>query len=313
MERAPGRSPGGVGAELQRNLESIAAIPVTPFTSSLEVDLEAYRRVLTQMLTNGIDLITANGNTSEFYSLSPAELRMLVEATMDVCRDKATVVVGVSFDVSTAREMARFARDAGAAAIMVHQPVHPYRSPAGWVAYHAAIADANPELGIIPYIRDPGITGRVIAELASGYPNFIAVKYAVPNPIAMRTALEVVEPGRLTWLCGLAELWAPFFWVAGARGFTSGLVNVDQTLPRRLLDSLRTGNWEAVWDVWNLVRPFEELRAQNGSANNVSVVKEALHRRHICESFVRPPITPLGNDDCAVLEEIMNSWPLAAR
>lgn len=65
-----------------------------------------------------------------------------------------SILAGVGFDTATAIEMAEFAAKQGAHAVMVHQPVHPYRSDEGWVAYHKAIADAVPHLGIVPYVRD---------------------------------------------------------------------------------------------------------------------------------------------------------------
>ena len=55
---------------------------------------------------------------------------------------------------------------------------------------------------------------------------FLGMKYAVPDPTSLPGLLAGVGPGRWVWVCGLAEMWAPYFWVGGARGFTSGLVNV---------------------------------------------------------------------------------------
>ncbi len=43
--------------------------------------------------------------------------------------------------------------------IMIHQPVHPYQAAEGWVDYHAAIADAVPDLGVVLYIRSERVTG----------------------------------------------------------------------------------------------------------------------------------------------------------
>ena len=48
----------------------------------------------------------------------------------------------------------------GAQMVMVHQPVHPYVSQDGWVDYHRAIAEAVPELGVVPYIRNPLLDGE---------------------------------------------------------------------------------------------------------------------------------------------------------
>jgi hypothetical protein len=63
--------------------------------------------------------------------------------------------------------------------IMIHQPVHPYVSREGWVDYHAAIANAVPDLGVVLYLRTERITGADIAALADRAPNVIGVKYGV--------------------------------------------------------------------------------------------------------------------------------------
>ncbi len=44
--------------------------------------------------------------------------------------------------------------------------------------------------------------------------------------------------------------------------------------------------------VWEQIRRFEELRAANGSANNVTIVKEALASLGLCRREVRPRARP---------------------
>ena len=63
--------------------------------------------------------------------------------TVEAVDGRATVIAGVGYDVARAIELARTAERHGAEAVMVHQPVHPYQSTDGWVAYHRAIADAD--------------------------------------------------------------------------------------------------------------------------------------------------------------------------
>lgn len=91
---------------------------------------------------------------------------------------------------------------------MVHQPVHPYVSQSGWVDYHRAIAEAVPELGVVPYLRNAQLTGARLAELADACPNVIGVKYAVPD--AARFAAFARDAGleRFVWVAGLAEPYA---------------------------------------------------------------------------------------------------------
>ena len=94
---------------------------------------------------------------------------------------------------------------------------------------------------------------------------------------------------RFTWLAGLAELTAPGLWAVGARGFTSGLVNVAPAIPLAMLAALRRRRLTAAMTIWDAIRPFEELRGADSSADNVSVVKEALAQLGVCGRAVRPP------------------------
>jgi 4-hydroxy-tetrahydrodipicolinate synthase len=280
--------------DVRRALRSVVMITVTPFDATGGIDVSGYRTVLRRTLDAGIDVVTPNGNTSEFYSLTAVERERALELTVEESDGRALVVAGVGYDVGTAVESARAARRAGATAVMVHQPVHPYLSAAGWVDYHRAVADAVPELGVICYLRSPHIPNSALADLARAAPNLVGVKYAVPDPVAFGDAVTTVGPDRLTWVCGLAETWAPFFWPVGAEGFTSGLANVTPELSLRLLTALRDGDRAGARDLWRGLKPFEDLRAARGSADNVSVVKEALAQLGLSNRSVRPPISELA-------------------
>jgi 4-hydroxy-tetrahydrodipicolinate synthase len=280
--------------QVRRALESVVAITVTPFDEAGGVDVDAYVKVLARCVDAGTQAVTPNGNTGEFYSLDPDELALALWTTTAAVADRATVIAGVGHDVARAVRMARDAADAGAHGVMVHQPVHPYQSVEGWVAYHRAIAEAVPDLGVVCYVRSPLVTGAAFTALADACPNLVGVKYAVPDPLVLPGLIDAVGPGRLSWVCGLAETWAPFFWLAGARGFTSGLVNVAPHRSLQLLSQLRAGEHEAAMAVWARLKPFEDMRARAGNAANVSVVKEALAQLGLCRRTVRPPISEVS-------------------
>ncbi|GAA2877375.1 dihydrodipicolinate synthase family protein [Streptomyces mexicanus] len=289
-------------------LADVVAIPVTPFAADGGVDQDTYRALLRRLLDGGVTTLTPNGNTGEFYALTPEERRLVTELTVEEAGGRASVLVGVGHDVPTAVASARHARDLGAGMVMVHQPVHPYVSAAGWVDYHREIAEAVPELGVVPYLRNAQLPGARLAELADACPNVIGVKYAVPD--AARFAAFARDAGleRFVWVAGLAEPYAPCYFSAGATGFTSGLVNVAPAVSRNMLQALRAGDYPAAMKVWEQIRRFEELRAAHGSANNVTVVKEALASLGLCRRDVRPPSKPLPEEERAEVAAIAEGW-----
>jgi 4-hydroxy-tetrahydrodipicolinate synthase len=289
-------------------LRGVVAIPVTPFGADGGVDWGRHAALLDRMVGAGVRTVTPNGNTGEFYTLEPAEARRATENTVKEAGGRAAIVVGVGLDTSSAIAAARHARDTGAQMVMVHQPVHPYVSGEGWIEYHRRIAEAVPELGVVLYIRDPRISGGQLARLGELCPNVIGVKYSVPDPVRFASVAMDAGAGRFCWVAGLAELSAPGYFALGATGFTSGLVNVAPEISLELHRRLAAGDYAGARDIWTLIRPFEELRAADGSADNVSVVKEALAQLGLCRAEARPPSRALPRTVRDHVEAILASW-----
>ncbi|MHA6757154.1 dihydrodipicolinate synthase family protein [Streptacidiphilus sp. PAMC 29251] len=274
---------------LRARLGTVVAIPVTPFDAQGRVDWDNHAHLVRRLVDHGVEVLTANGNTGEFYTLTPAEGRRAVESTVLAAQGRAEVMAGVGLDVAGAVAAALHARDAGAGSLMVHQPAHPYRSAEGWIDYHRAVAQAVPELGVVLYIRDERVTGAHIRTLADQCGNIVGVKYAVPDPVRFACVARDAGLERFAWIAGLAELSTPGYWATGAVGFTSGLVNVVPRLSLALLEALRGGDFPKAMLIWESARTFEELRAADASADNVSVVKEALAQLGLSHRTVRPP------------------------
>ena len=289
-------------------LRGVVAIPVTPFDAVGAVDWGRHGALLTRLVEAGVGAVTPNGTTGEFYTLEPAEARRATENTVKEVGDRAAIIVGVGLDTTGAIAAARHAGEAGAQMVMVHQPVHPYISGEGWTEYHRRIAEAVPELGVVLYVRDPRITGAQIGRLGELCPNVIGVKYSVPDPVRFASVAMDAGSDRFEWVAGLAELSAPGYFALGAIGFTSGLVNVVPAISLEFHRELAAGNYAEAQKIWALIRPFEELRAADSSADNVSVVKEALNQLGLCRADVRPPSRTLPRAVRDHIEAILASW-----
>src|SRR5262245_27752609 len=287
-------------------LDTVVAVPPTPFLEDGELDLVGFERVLCRAVEGGLRAVTIAGNTGEFAALSADEIERLIEAAAATLAGRAAVLVGVGGDLATARRLAARAASAGAFGVMVHEPAGPFRSPDGWRRYHAGIADAAAGLAVVPYVRDAGVGAADLRALVAEAPGVVAVKYAVPDPVRFADLVAGGPP--LLWICGLAESWAPFFRPAGATAFTSGLAVIEPGLSLALLDQLRRDRTADAFETWRLVRPFEALRARSGGAANVPAIKEALALRSVVGRTVRPPLSELGADERAEVGRILDSW-----
>jgi 4-hydroxy-tetrahydrodipicolinate synthase len=287
-------------------LDTVVAVPPTPFLEDGALDEVGFERVLNRAVDGGLRAVTIAGNTGEFGALSGPEIERLVEIAAATLAGRAALLVGIGGDLSTARLVASKAAAAGAFGVMVHEPAGPFRSAEGWIRYHAQLASAVPDLAVVPYIRDAAIRASDLHALVAAAPNVVAVKYAVPDPVRFA---EIVTSGpRLLWICGLAERWAPFFWPAGATAFTSGLALVEPRLSLELLGHLRDHRPSAALAIWSLVAPFEALRARNNGEASVPAIKEALALRIGTGRTVRPPISELGSEDRREISRILASW-----
>jgi 4-hydroxy-tetrahydrodipicolinate synthase len=71
---------------------------------------------------------------------------------------------------------------------------------------------------------------------------------------------------------------------------------------------LQANDYPAARQVWQRIRPFEQLRADGESENNVSVVKEALAQLDLCRRDVRPPCRVLDEAGRAAVTRMLTEW-----
>lgn len=290
----------------------IFGVTVTPFTADGRgIDEDGLRALVARLLDDGIDRLVPNGNTGEYHTLSVAERRRAAEVALAAARahgGATALVVGIAGPVEDAVAAARHAADHGADAVMVHHPVHPYVTPEGLLAYLGAIAAACP-LPVVPYLKAP--LGAEDAARLAAIRGVVAVKWGVNDLPAFAAAVAAThERAAVQWICGTAELWAPFFWAVGATGFTSGLVNVTADRSRALLAALRAGDRAETQRLWTLIRPFEALRARRGDGWNVAVVKAAMRTLGLPAGPVRAPSSDVGPGEEREIADLLASWGL---
>ncbi len=273
--------------ELVEKLRNVHAVNVTPFRDDGTIDYGGLEENVRFLLEGGVEVIVPCGNTGEFYALTVEEAQAVTQFVVEKVAGRATVLAGVGHDLKTAREMALAAQDTGADGVMVHQPAHPYLMAEGLIRYYTQIARGI-RVGVALYVRHPAID-RDVLDRVTALDNVVAVKYAINDLPTFATIAQSVDHP-VAWVCGTAEMWAPFFFAAGAEGFTSGLVNIAPEMSLTMLDSLRRGDSEAVRTVWHRVAPIERLCAKNHNGNNVSVIKEGPGRR-VCGT---PRLSPSG-------------------
>ncbi|MCI4666465.1 MAG: dihydrodipicolinate synthase family protein [Neomegalonema sp.] len=290
---------------LETALTGVSGILVTPYDENGDIAPRRLAPIIDDALAAGMHIPVVNGNTGEFYALTTEEAEIMVREVVAMVDGRAPVMAGVGRGVRDARRLAKSAADAGATALMVHQPPDPFVAPRGVVEYVKAIIDAA-ALPIMLYLRNDAIGVRAIVELCS-LPGVKGVKWATPNPLKLAEARAACDPA-IIWVGGLAETWAPAFYAVGARGFTSGLINIWPQRSVAINAALEVGDYTKARALIAEMRVFEDVRAEELNGTNVTGVKAALQLMGRDCGPTRPPSAwPLTDAQGASLRTFMSA------
>jgi 4-hydroxy-tetrahydrodipicolinate synthase len=298
-----------IDPKLRAALSGISGILVTPFDAEDRVAPARLKPVVDRAINAGVHILVANGNTGEFYGLTTAEAERMVHAIAGHIGGRVPLLAGVGRSINDACALARASHAAGAAGLMVHQPPDPFVSPRGVVSYVQRIAEAGGGLPLMLYLRNDGI-GLDAIEALCAIPGVAGVKWAAPSPLRLAEAIRRADP-QIVWVGGLAETWAPPLYAVGARGFTSGLINVWPEHSVAIHAALEAGDYKRAGELIDVMSTFEALRAQEQNGANVSVVKAALQLMGNDCGPTRPPSAwPLTDAQMAELRRLMDGWKL---
>lgn len=296
---------------LTEALTGISGILVTPYDAEGEIAPARLAPIIDRALGAGMHIPVVNGNTGEFYALTTDEAETMAREVVGMVAGRAPVLAGVGRSIKDACRLARVSADAGAAALMVHQPPDPFVAPRGVVDYLKALSDASGGLPMMLYLRNDAMGTKAIADLCA-LPGVKGVKWATPNPMKLAEAKAACDPS-IIWVGGLAEIWAPPLYAVGARGFTSGLINVWPERSMAIHGALEAGDYMLANGLIAGMKVFEEIRAEEMNGTNVTGVKAALLALGEDCGPTRPPSAwPLTPAQQAKLEDFLTRSGLRA-
>lgn len=290
--------------DLSKALTGISGILVTPYDDAGEIAPRKLAPIIDRALAAGVHIPVVNGNTGEYYALTNDEACTMVREVAQMVDGRAPLLAGVGRGIRDACALAKASAEAGADALMIHQPPDPFVSPRGTVDYVRAVRDASGGLPVMLYLRNDAMGPEGIARLCE-VEGVKGVKWATPNPLNLARAIEAA-PTDIVWVGGLAEVWAPPLYAVGARGFTSGLINVWPERSVAIHAALDAGNYAEANRLIAGMRAFEDIRAEEHNGTNVTGVKAALMAIGQDCGATRPPSAwPLTEKQQAVLEQFV--------
>lgn len=288
-------------------LATVHVVPLSPFTpDGLALRPDVLGGLTRWLYEAGVRVFLPGAGTGEFHSLTTAEVVSCVEATRGAVGREGVVLAPIGLGLAHALAVGRGAVEAGADALLVMPPVHPYLCDAGVRDYFRVLMRELP-LPFLAYKKGPFPSDDLLAELGESG-RLVGVKYAV-NDLDAFTRFAAAHGGRLGMYCGTAERYAPFFHLAGAKGYTSGAANLCPRLTLAMHRALVEGRHEDAMRHLGVLRPIEDYRARAADSYNIGMLKSALRLTGRDFGPPRPPqrtITPREEAEIrALLEPIL--------
>lgn len=280
--------------DLKRQLRGALAFPITPFAEDGSVDLDGVMENARFLATSRVAAVVVPSGTGEFFALTQDEINAVLKATVDAVDGRKPVIAAAGFGPRVAGELAAFAEDAGASAVMIVPPYYGKPDPDALLDYYLDIA-RHTSLGIIPYARDSALlTPAMVRTLAERMPSLVAFKDGRGDVRLFQQIREHVihalGADRLVWLAGTGDdLIGPYF-AAGAEGYTSSVACFWPEMSARLYDLANSGDFTGLRELHDrVVRPIYELR-QRRRGYEVSVMKAAMELLGFKAGPARPPL-----------------------
>lgn len=271
---------------LRERLRTVHVIPLTPFDDRDRVAEDVLAAHFERLAAGGVRVLVCGAGTSEFHALRPAEIGQLVRVARATVGERVVVFGSVGFGIEHALDCGRSALTAGADGVMAMPPLGPYLSDEGLGRYYRRLLDEL-DCPLAVYRRTPLPGDELLAELAADE-RVVAVKEATDQVLRLAQLTSRID--QVTWICGNAERWAPFYALAGTQGFTSGTANLVPRLALKLHDTLARGDFGEAMRLREAFCGMEDFRAEGATSYNIAALKHAMRRLGAEFGPARPPM-----------------------
>jgi len=264
----------------------------TPFTTSFDVDLPAFRRLVRHVVAGGADHLVVLGSTGEAATLLDPERDALIGACLEEA-GTASVVVGTGSNATRqAAAWTRRAQELGAHGALVVTPYYNKPTPAGLVAHFQAVTDAAPGLPVIIY-NVPGRTGLNVTpatlNLLWANPQLVAVKESSSNLAQIGEIARTLPLGKA--LLSGDDNMALAAIAVGAEGLVSVIGNLLPRRTKQMVDLALDGQRADAITLHQALLPIMDALFVE---SNPIPLKAALAIKGICGDTVRLPLVAAG-------------------
>lgn len=160
--------------------------------------------------------------------------------------------------------MAQAAQEAGCDAVLVmpHPPVVRQGEGALWT-HHRAICRAV-DVGVLPFRAPNQALSPALVQRLAGLEKVVAIKEESGAVDWVRTGIRLTG-GALPIVTGGGENMVPYYYLAGAVGFTTGMANLTLSRSIALHRAAAAADWARAMEWRDYFEPLTALRAELGN------------------------------------------------
>lgn len=282
---------------------------ITPLTKDMKVNFPALRKLVDFLIAGGVHGIFAIGTTGEFYALTSAEYREILEVTVDQAEGRVPVYAGANaIGTRESAALAAVAEKAGVTALSVLTPYFITVTQDELYNHFAAVAGST-ALPILLYDNAPkthlSVKPATVEKLAR-IPNIVGIKDSTGD---LTNSAEIINRtkgmdfhvmmGRDSLIhAGLAY---------GASGAVAATANVAPELVSGIYNKYVSGDIAgSLEDQYRLV----PLRAAFGLGSFPTVIKEALELLGIEAGPCAAPTGPMTAEEKEQLGKVLKEMKL---
>jgi 4-hydroxy-tetrahydrodipicolinate synthase len=235
-------------------------VTVTPFTpGGADIDYDAWQGFLDWQVACGVPGIIVLGTTGEFLTITDAERRAFVDATVKYVNGRMSVMVGsMNAYTPNAVRYSREAQDLGADGLMIIPPYYYTPTEDEIFNYYRAICEGC-DLPIMlynnPFTSNVDMPARLVGRLTKSFEQIRYIKEASQR--IERIQDIIVESD------GLMNVWAGQrvleSYKMGAKGYVNPYGNYIPRASVKFVDWAEQGRWDDVWAVQSIISKFDAI------------------------------------------------------
>ncbi|AXK48956.1 4-hydroxy-tetrahydrodipicolinate synthase [Aliarcobacter trophiarum LMG 25534] len=280
---------------------------ITPFKNG-KVDLEKYESLIKRQINAGVDVVSPCGTTGESATLTHKEHKECIEVAVATCKNTNVKVLAGAGSNATAEacELAKFAQEIGANAILSIAPYYNKPTQEGLYQHYKTIAQSV-EIPFMLY----NVPGRTAVDLLPE--TAIKLFDDVKNIYGIKEATGSLE--RATALMSQRENFLVFsgddgidfpMLVSGAKGIISVTSNLVPDLKVKLVNSVFNKDYETALKIHN---DLYELNKVLFCESNPIPIKAAMYLSGLLDSLeFRLPLTKPSRETIDKLEKILKKY-----